>query len=136
MNDSTYNLWKPDKRAAVRLLAIGCSQQYTADHVGAGLRTVQNWCAEDEFDRIRTELRELAWSRVEPGIMANVELALEVQAQMFRGDIKPDDKRYASAERLIYRILDRLLYVEPLPTGHTTVSSPSLALQINSPTAP
>lgn len=103
--------WKPDKRAAARYIAIGCTQQYSADQVGVTLRTVQNWCAEDEFDQVVTQLRDLAWARVEPGIMANVELALEVQRQMFRGEVSPDDKRYAAAQRLIDRILDRLLTI-------------------------
>lgn len=115
--------WKPAKRAAARLRAIGCTQDYTANEVGVDIRTVQNWCAEDEFDSVVRQLKELAWARVEPGIMANVELAIEVQRQMFMGEIKADDKRYLAAQRLIDRILDRLLYVEP---AHNPPGSPGL----------
>ena len=122
--------WPPRKRAAARLRAIGCSQQYCADQVGVALRTVQHWCADRVFDAEVTRLQELAWSRVEPGIMANVELALEVQRQMFRGEIAADDKRYLAAQRLIYRILDRLLYVEPASGPD---SAPAVSAVINLP---
>lgn len=122
--------WKPDKRAAARLLAIGCSQQYTADQVGVVLRTVQNWCADPEFDNVRQELQELAWASVEPTIMANVQHALEVQRMVFRGDLNAGDKRYIAAEKLIYRMLDRLLYVEPATAEDRT---PAITATFNLP---
>lgn len=101
-----------------------------ADKVGVTLRTVQYWCAEEEFDQEVSRLRELAWQRVEPGIMANVELALEVQRAMFAGEIKADDKRYIEARRLIDRILDRLLYVEP---ARSSDSAPAVSAVFNLP---
>lgn len=111
--------WKPTpaQRSVARLLAIGYPQTAAAEALGQNLRTVQRWCADEQFEAYIDRLYQTAWERVEPGIMANVELAIEVQRQMLRGEVKPNDPRYREAARLLDRILDRLLYVEPASAG-------------------
>lgn len=106
--------WKPARRAAALYLAIGFTGQDVADRVGQDIRTIQRWCADPVFDAYRQALRALAISRIEPAIMANVELALDVQRRMLIGEVAPTDARYLAAERIINRIVDRLTRTEPV----------------------
>lgn len=127
--------WKPAKRAAARYLAIGCAQEYAAQHSGVTKRTVQNWCTEPDFDAYVLYLRETALQQVEPAIMANLHLALEVQQQVLRGEIPADDGRYTAADKLIYRFLDKLMAVEAGPATPGPYPPP-VAVTVNQITAP
>ena len=113
MPNSLLSGWSTQKREAARLRAIGYTQQMTAEAIGAGMRTVQGWCAEPEFDSHVQRLHEEAFRRIEPQLMANLEMAISVQRDMFAGRISPSEKRYIEAAKLIDRLLDRLLYTEP-----------------------
>lgn len=111
------NGWKPARRAAALYLAIGFAGQDVADRVGQDLRTVQRWCADPVFDAYRQALRALAFTRVEPAIMANVEIALDIQRQMLIGEVAPNDARYQAAERIIRYVVDRLTRPERADAG-------------------
>lgn len=113
--------WSVKQRLAARLRAIGYTQQSSADQVGVDLTTLQRWEEIDAYVEFEQQLHQAAWERIEPGIMANVALAVEVQRDMLLGLVPANDKRYLEARRLIDRIVDRLLYVEP-----TTPAPPSL----------
>lgn len=115
VSNSLSSDWTVNQRLAARMRAIGYTQQQTAEAVGVELRTVQRWEEKPDFVEFVQALHEAAWQRIEPGIMANVALAVDVQREMLLGKVKADDKRYLAAQRLIDRILDRLLYVEPAP---------------------
>lgn len=111
------NGWKPARRTAALYLAIGFAGQDVADRVGQDLRTVQRWCADPVFDAYRQALRALAFTRVEPAIMANVEIALDIQRQMLIGEVAPNDARYQAAERIIRYVVDRLTRPERADAG-------------------
>lgn len=141
MADEQFTLdgdWNVKQKLGARLRAIGYTQQATADQIGVDITTVQRWEENSAFHDYVQQLHSLAWRRIEPAIMANVELAVDVQRQMFIGELKPDDKRYLEARRLIDRILDRLLYVEPadasdrLPAPGASVTT-NVLLNTNQP---
>ena len=91
-------------------MAIGYTQQMAADEMGIALRTVQNYCAKKGFYEYVKHLSLLAWERVEPSLMANMELALDVQRQVLLGKIDAKDGRYVEARALI-QVLIRFLQV-------------------------
>lgn len=110
--------WKPEQRVAAWCLAIGMTWQATADRVGVkSLQTLANWLKKPEFADYVDYLRATALSRVEPTIMTNLELALDLQRQVLSGELDADDARWREADKLIGRFLDRLLYVEPAGAG-------------------
>lgn len=111
------------QRNAARLLAVGMSQQQAADAVGVDVRTVRRWRDEQAFEDMVQELHLTAWSRIEHAVMATLEQAIGVVQEMLRGEIKPDDKRYLAAERLIERLLTRLFAI-----GGTEAAAPHAEL--------
>lgn len=127
--------WNVKQKLGARLRAIGYTQQSTADQVGVSITTIQKWEEDDAFHEYVQQLHNVAWQRIEPAIMANVALAVDVQRDMLNGLVKPDDKRYLEARRLIDRIVDRLLYVEPpaLPAGDTAPTT-AVNIQLNAGT--
>ncbi len=102
--------WNPAQDRAARLMALGYTQQMVADELQVTLRTVQNWCAIPGFYVYVDELAAMAWTRVEPRLMANIELALDVQRRMLLGEIDAKSPRYVEARSLI-NVVIRLLTV-------------------------
>lgn len=124
--------WSVKQRLVARLRAIGYTQQSSADQVGVDLTTVQRWEDIDAYVAYEQELHQAAWERIEPGIMANVALAVEVQRDMLLGLVPANDKRYLEARRLIDRIVNRLLYVEPQqPTPPAQPAAPSSTVNVS-----
>ena len=119
--------WNVQQRSYARLIAIGYSQSEAARQLAVPLRTAQRWMADEGFCQHIQDLHETAWSRVEAGIMANVELAIEVERRWLSGE-KVDEKRYRDARSRIDRILDRLLFVEPPETENR---NPTLGATVN-----
>lgn len=110
--------WIPAQRTAARLLAIGYTRDQVSRSIGVSLRTLYRWCERDAFWSLVEELHGAAWVRVEPRVSANLELALDVQAQMLRGEVGAEDPRYRAAERLINRFVERLFSAgEPEAAG-------------------
>src|SRR5689334_17532732 len=89
--------WSVKQRLGARLRAIGYTQQAAADQAGCDITTLQRWEEDAAYVAFEQQLHDQAWERIEPGIMANVALAVEVQRDMLRGEVKPDDKRYLEA---------------------------------------
>lgn len=109
--------WKPAKQLAARYLAIGCTQQYAAEKTDTPHRTLQHWIAEPEFHAWTLYLRDVAVAQIETDIAANVRLALEVQAEVMRGDLSAKSDRYRVADKLLYRFVDRLVAIEAGPAA-------------------
>jgi hypothetical protein len=111
--------WPVVKGTAARLLAIGCTLEDTAKRCDVVIKTLSNWKNDPAFDAYVTQIRQTLASQIEPSIMANVALALELQRRVFAGELKANEPRYVEAARLISRVLDRLFYVAPPldPTG-------------------
>lgn len=129
--------WSVKQRLAARLRAIGYTQQASADQVGVDLNTIQRWEDIDAYVAYEQELHQAAWERIEPGIMANVALAVEVQRDMLLGLVAANDKRYLEARRLIDRIVDRLLYVEPQqPAVPALSAAPTSTVNVTVGTSP
>lgn len=116
MTDEQFTVmgWTPSlkQREAALLRARGHTQQQCADAVGLDIREIQRWHEIPEWVALVEEHFLRSVERIEPGLMANIDLAIDVQRQMLRGELKPDDKRYLEARRLIDRIMDRLLSVD------------------------
>lgn len=117
---------------AARWLAIGLSQQATADRVGVGLRTVQRWLSEDEGFLARVEeLRGLAIERIEPKVWALVELALENMRRMFAGEMKASDPVYVESRTFLNRFFERTFYVEAAPpAGGVAPAAPTFNINV------
>lgn len=125
--------WTPKQLLAARCRAIGMTQQASADQVGVNLVTLQRWETQRGFTALREEYMERVVSQVEPTIMANLLLALEVQRQVLNGELTHDSGRAELANRLVARFLDRLLYVEPAPSaGGNPAAAVTVPIQINS----
>lgn len=92
------------------MMALGYTQQMVADELGCTIRAVQKWCATPGFYQRVDELAALAWQRIEPGLMSNIELALDVQRLMLLGKVDAKDGRYIEAKALIATVI-RLLSV-------------------------
>ena len=105
--------WPTLKRDCARRLAIGYSAWEAATALNLPIETLRVWMREKDFDVLVQDLHSDVWGRIEPQFMANIEIALLVEQEMFLGRIKADDKRYLEARRKIDRWTDRLLYVEP-----------------------
>lgn len=124
--------WKAQQLSAARLLAIGYTKGMAASEAGVDLRTVMRWCARSDFHELVLQYQQTAFARVEPMIMANLELALEMQRKVMNGELAPNDPRFAVAHDLIKRFLDRLLYVEPaLGAGGNPPPGITVPIQIN-----
>lgn len=115
--------WKPAKQLAAKYLAIGCTQEYTAQKTETPHRTLQHWCAEPEFHTWVLHLREVAVAQIEQDIAANVRLALEVQAEVMRGELSASSDRFIVADKLLYRFVDRLVYVEPATSADSALGA-------------
>ena len=118
------------QQKVARLLAIGYTRKMAADATGYSERQVYRLCDDTDFDAYVQHLHQYAWQQIEPGIMANAALAVKLQQQVFLGDLNPKDPRWREASRLLDRLLDRLLYVEPPPDG-TGKAGPAAAIQVN-----
>lgn len=124
--------WSVQQRNAARLLAIGYTVAMAAKATGYSVRQIYRLNNDPDFDDYVQALHAYAWQRVEPGIMANALLAITVQRQMFLGEITASDERYREASKLIDRLLDRLLYIEPPPPADSEGSvGPTAAVQVN-----
>ncbi|MCK9495242.1 MAG: helix-turn-helix domain-containing protein [Dehalococcoidia bacterium] len=106
------------REVAAYWLAIGVTQQRAADECGVDLRTVQRWCAEDDFQQRLRGLREQAFAEIEPQMWANVRLALDVERRMLNGEVKGDDPAWSAAKSLLDRFRGLALTAEaPPPAG-------------------
>ena len=137
MSESTIIVqpWKPtpEQACAARYLAIGCTLQHSADQARVGLRTVQSWVKKAAFAEYVERLHLSLLERVEASLMANLQLALEVQRQVLNGEVSARDERYAVAHKLIDRLLDKFLIVDP-PAPYPALpapAGPAFAVQIN-----
>ena len=119
--------WKPKQKLVARYLAIGYTQEMAARAVGYSERQVGRLIVDPAFTGLVQQLHERLWSRLEPEIVANMLLAVDVQRRMFLGEINPSDGRYRAAERLLNRILERLLVADPARAAAT----PTAAVQVN-----
>lgn len=136
MTNGTMVKWtpKPQQMAAARYLAIGCTQEYTIQKCDIGTRdTLVRWMKQPGFHAYVEEMKQRAFEYVEPAIWQNVTLALEIQRQLFAGEIKPDDGRIPHADKLLDRFLNKLTAIpvpDPPPAG-AAVAGPAAAIQIN-----
>jgi hypothetical protein len=106
------------QRNAARMLAVGHTQVQTAKAVGVHVRTIRKWCDEPQFTALVDELHYSAWTRIEPKVFASLELALDIEQEMLRGEVRADDIRYIEAARLIDKRLARFFDVSAAPTEH------------------
>lgn len=113
--------WNAKQRTAARLLAMGLSKGDVAARVDVDAGTMSEWVKDPHFEDYCEDVYAVAWKRIEPAIMANVELALDLQKRVFLGEVKASDPSYRDASKLITRILDRLLTVEPT---HAAIGAP------------
>lgn len=125
--------WRPAQKTAALMLAIGATESHAAVRAGVSQSTITAWKHQPLFDERVRELRASAWQDVEQSIMANVQLALEVQRQGLAGELAIDDPRYRESARLIDRMLDRLLYVEPAGAPAGGPGTINAAVVINQP---
>lgn len=107
--------WGAHQVRAAYLIAIGWPIDHVAGEVGVHRNAIRKWLLRTAFVQMVDDARAKVVEQFEPAIMANVHLAVDVQRRMLVGEIRPDDKRYLEARRLLERFLDRLLYVEPAP---------------------
>lgn len=123
--------WTPSEDRVARLLAIGYTQEMAADELGMARRTVQNYCAKPGFYEYVKHLSLLAWERVEPSLMANMELALDVQRQVLLGKLDAKDNRYIEARALI-QVLIRFLQVATRKTddGEVEAGTPASVIDV------
>lgn len=131
--------WRTQQISAAKLLAIGFTQQMTADEVRVDIRTVRRWLERHEFCELVEHYRETACAHIDPDIWAHLRLAIEIDRRVLIGEIAFDDPRAIRAQRLIDRFLDRLLYVEPAPAtvaGGNTPTGPAALIQINAQQQP
>lgn len=98
--------WSRQQRNVARLMALGYKQTEAAEQTGTPLRTVQDWVAKG-LDAFADELHERGWERLDPKFWGNIELALDLQNQVFRGEMASDDPRYLEARRWLDRALSR-----------------------------
>ena len=115
--ESESGSWSVQQRHAAHWLAIGADKRYTAAQVGMQERQLFRWLSNPAYVAYVEELHQATWERVEPKIMANVMLALDLQRQVLTGEVPWNDKRLGLADKLMTRILDRLLFVEPAPAA-------------------
>lgn len=113
---------------AARWLAIGLTQQATADKVGVGLRTVQRWVNEDEgfLDRIE-ELRSLTFEHLEQRFSALLEHAVEVHHQVLNGEVAHDASAAIVADKLLTRFVEKLFE----PSAATATAAAPVGSQVN-----
>ncbi|MCK9496142.1 MAG: helix-turn-helix domain-containing protein [Dehalococcoidia bacterium] len=106
------------REVAAYWLAIGVTQQRAADECGVDLRTVQRWCAEQDFQQHVADLRQQAFAEIEPQMWANVRLALDVERRMLNGEVQGDDPAWGAAKSLLDRFRGLALSAEaPPPPG-------------------
>lgn len=121
--------WGTAKRQTAWWLAIGASREYAAQQTGITRTTLYRWLEDPVFAAEIERLHIIAVERVEPTIMGNVEFALDIQRRVMTGEIPANDDRATTADRLIGRILDRLLaVVAPAPPGPGVTVAP---VQVN-----
>lgn len=131
MSDSAITVqpgWSRQQRNVARLLALGYSQTKAAEESNTPLRTVQDWCSKG-LEELADDLHERGWERLDPKFWGNIELALDLQNQVFRGDMASDDPRYLEARRWLDRALSRSTSFSAAKPGGTPApdsSSPSL----------
>jgi hypothetical protein len=124
---------KPQQLAAARYLAMGATWDYTLQRCDIKARqTLANWIKNPNFAALVEEMRQRAFEFVEPAIWQNVTLALEVQRQLFAGEIPPNDGRIPHADKLLDRFLNKLTAIPlPEPPAGPAVAGPAAAIQIN-----
>lgn len=119
--------WTTAQLKVAWLIAIGYSQPMAAKAVGMSLRQVSRWASLPTYQSLVAVYQSEVMDRIEPAVLQNAALALELQRQMFLGEISPDDKRYREAAKLISRLWDKF-YTEPTTPGPSPVGN---AVQIN-----
>lgn len=107
--------WPTKREIAARCLALGMTQQKSADEAMVDLTTVQRWLREEPYVAHIDDLRRYGFQQVEADWIGGLRLALRCETQMFNGEIEPNDPRYIEARRRIDRF-DKFLMVRP-PTG-------------------
>ena len=104
MSESTITLtpgWTRPQQRVARWLALGLTQTAAAEKEGIALRTVQKWCADNRLEELADVLHARGWERVDPQLWANLELALQIQQEVFTGQRPPRDLVYLEARRFI-----------------------------------
>lgn len=102
---------------AARYLSLGKTLEGTAAELRISHDTIARWMKDPAFLELLDGYKAAAIDLIEPAVMANLMAALELQRQVLHGELDPGDRRYAIAHALVNRFLDRLLYVEPAPSG-------------------
>ncbi len=102
------------QRDAVAARARGFTAVATARMVRCSLRTLWRWEAMPAFAAAMNEERLAVWRKLEEDVMCNFLLALEVERQVLNGELPADSGQARGAEKLIHRLLEKLLVVESL----------------------
>ncbi len=99
-------------------MALGWTQTKAATEADVPLRTVQDWCAKGLED-LADAYHQIGWERLDPIYWGNIELALDLQAKVFRHELPADDPAYLEAKGWIRDALSR---------GTSSISTPDIRL--------
>lgn len=110
--EDIHQIWTPTQYKIAHYVAKGYTKEQTGRMCNVHSDTVRRLLIRNDFNELVYQLAQEAMARIEPTIMANLELALDIQRNMFLGEIPATDRRYTEARALLSRFLDKLLYTE------------------------
>ena len=100
--------WTVKQQECAKLLAIGFSQTSAADRMAVPLRTVQSWWAKREYREFVQALHATAGTTVAPAMENLLLQAVDIERQVFSGEVEVGDGRYKAAQRRIDQFLERM----------------------------
>lgn len=101
-------LFEPKEQQVAVFLSKGFTWEETAERATISIRTVANYCKKNRFHEYVKALAANHHRELEPALMRNFHVALDVQHEVLTGRLDAKSDRYAIARELIQVLIRQL----------------------------
>lgn len=116
--------WSPRQLRVARQMAYGHSQVRAGELEEVPPRTVRYWIAHDALMDAVNILAERGWERLDPKLWRNIELALDTQAAVLRGELGERSGEAQEARWVLERALRRAPGIGAVDAGGAAPALP------------